>query len=167
MPRYRSPEELKAIHAKRYGGYSVTYHELNLQEIVGKKPKPENVHSKTSNWKYYTTSKNLRLFSRVGMFAARIMFPFAEDSLLIGKAFVESFEDSMKEYTETKNVDEAVISGIKSFVKNYTLNKAETIINSEFEASLKGTISMSTAYAISNSLELADIAQNINTNMTN
>ncbi len=106
------------------------------------------------------------VFCKAGKFAVPLIFSLTgvEDSLLIGKAFVNSFEESLKEYETTKDVDEAVITGIKSFFKNYIVDKAETSTinnispykndNIEFEAILNGTTSMSIVYAF---MEIPDL----------
>ncbi len=145
-------QQEKAMFAKNKSG-DQAYLELNLPETTNKKSKPPI-------GRIAPQEKTLDFFSKAGVFAVPLMFSLTgfDDSYLIGKACINSFKDSWEKYKITNNVDDAVISGIKSFVKNYTLDKAGNSIsefllhkndtNSEFEAILKGTISMSTVYAL-------------------
>lgn len=131
-------------------------------QLVALKTKTKNSYNNTLIRPLLPQKQTLELvFCKAGTFAVPLMFSLTglEDSLLIGKACVSSFEDSLKTYRITKNVDNAVICGIKSFVKNYSLDKAEINImndvllhkndtDKEFEAILEGTISISTVYAL-------------------
>ncbi len=98
---------------------------------------------------------------KAGRFAVPLMFSLSgmDDPLIVAKAGLNSFEDSLKKYKETENIDDAVISGVKSFVKNYIIDKADNYMasnfsllkdgdNGEYEAALKGTILITSLYAI-------------------
>ena len=72
----------------------------------------------------------------------------------IAKASMASFEASIKEYKQSANIEGATITGIKSFVKNYIITKAENSIiesviseseiDNKFKAAIEGTVLMST-----------------------
>lgn len=103
----------------------------------------------------------IRSIRRAGRFAVPFVFSLAgvDDPLIVAQAGLNSFEDSRKIYKKTGNIDDAVISGVKSFVKNYIIYKAESYIandfsllkdddDSKYEAALKGTIMMTSLYAV-------------------
>lgn len=87
-----------------------------------------------------------------------------KESALITKEVLNSFENSIEVYEETNNIDEAIISGVKSFVINYAKDKMEGYIgnivsinnnesNKDFEAALKGSILITSLYSIMENVE--------------
>jgi hypothetical protein len=87
-----------------------------------------------------------------------------EDSALITKEVLNSFENSIEVYDKTKNIDEAIISGVKSFVINYAKDKIDSYMenvvstnnkgsDNEFKMAVKGSILMTSLYSIMENVE--------------
>ncbi len=83
---------------------------------------------------------------------------------LVTKEVLNSFENSIEVYEKTKNIDEAIISGVKSFVINYAKDKMESYMenvvstsnngsDNEFEIAVRGSILMNSLYSIMENVE--------------
>lgn len=86
-----------------------------------------------------------------------------EEPALVTKAALNSFENLIDVYDKTKNIDDALISGVKSFVINYTKGEVENYVENvalitnksdrEYEAAIKGSVLMAPLYAILENIE--------------
>ena len=108
----------------------------------------------------YPDEKYNDMFFKAGKFIALqgLEFTGFVEPHAIAKASMASFEDSIKEYKQSSNIEDATITGIKSFVKNYIITKAENCIiesvisesniDNKFKAAIGGTVLMSTLSTI-------------------
>ncbi|MDO9098827.1 MAG: hypothetical protein Q7U60_11995 [Candidatus Methanoperedens sp.] len=86
-----------------------------------------------------------------------------EEPALVTKAALNSFENLIDVYDKTKNIDDALISGVKSFVINYTKGEVENYVENvalitnksdrEYEVAIKGSVLMTSLYAILENIE--------------
>lgn len=171
----KTDRERKAMFAKMKEGVTITemkknkgWHELP-NPSTGKASRHQEAYKKAKRIKQlelmskepsYPDEKYNDMFFKAGKFIAwqgLELTGFGEPHA-IAKASMTSFEDSIKEYKQSTNIEDATITGIKSFVKNYIITKADNYIiesviseydiDNKFKAAIGGTVLMSTLSAI-------------------
>ena len=100
------------------------------------------------------------MFLKAGIFIALqgLTLTGFDEPHAIAKASIASLDETIKEYNESANIEDATITGIKSFVKNYISTKADNCIiesviseydiDNKFKAAIEGTVLMSTLSTI-------------------
>jgi len=89
-----------------------------------------------------------------------------QEPALITKEVLNSLENSIEVYEETNDIDEAIISGVKSFVVNYTKEKMESYLenvvsinnnesDNEFKVAVRGSILMTSLYSIMENVKVS------------